>query len=49
MFDACSSPVCLNVAVVLLSYANFIYLFIYFLVCDVFGFSRRYSGVGWHC
>jgi hypothetical protein len=49
MLEACTGPVCLNVADVLLSYSNFIYLFIYFLVCDVFSFSRRCPVVGWHC
>jgi hypothetical protein len=33
MLDACTSPVCLNVADVLLSYSNFIYLFIFLCVC----------------
>ena len=47
MLDACTNPVCLNVADVPLSFSNFIYLF--YSVCDVFWFSRRCPDVVWQC
>ena len=47
MLDACTGPVSLNVADVLLSYSNFIYLFI-FLCVTCFGFPEDVL-VWWHC